>query len=568
MTTENITDVNPSSRRPRRLLGYALVALASLTLGIAGTTWFAGRAKDGHDHGAPLAKDQYQCPMHPTIVQDHPGDCPICGMKLVKMAAATPGGTEQPAAADAKPQYQCPMHPTIIQDHPGDCPICGMKLVKMAAATKDPSAPTSSATGKVLYQCPMHPTVQKDQPSDCPICGMKLEKVDPSGAFEVPPGERKVVFYRSPMDPKQTSHTPRKDQMGMDYLPVYLDELQGTGPVAGLVTVKIDPARQQLIGLVTAEATLGAIGGALRTSGRVAVDETRIHRVNVKFGGFVERVQADFIGQFVQQGAPLFTIYSPELLAAQEDLLLALRTQRDLASARGLAPDGAELVASARRKLQLWNIPTATLARVEQNGQAERTITILSPVSGVVVKKEVVPGMRIEAGGMPYEIWDLTSVWVLADVYETDLQHVKVGAPASLTFKAIPGKEFQGRVAFVDPVLDPKTRTAKVRVSLANPGAVLKPEMFGEVVLRSAPRQALRIPADSVIDSGTRSVVFVALGDGKFQPRVVRLGASDGDYVEVQDGLAAADRIVTRANFLVDSESRLKASLQALGGGK
>jgi Cu(I)/Ag(I) efflux system membrane fusion protein len=414
----------------------------------------------------------------------------------------------------------------------------------------------------------MHPAVELDHPSDCPTCGMKLEKVDESGAFEVPPGERRLVFYRSPMDPRQTSHTPRKDEMGMDYLPVYLDELQPSGPVTGLVTVKIDPARQQLIGLVTAEVAPGAIGGALRTTGRVAADETRIHRVNVKFGGFVEQVQADFVGQLVQRGEPLFSIYSPELLAAQEDLLLALKTQQGLASSRGLASDGQDLVASARRKLQLWDVPAATVARIEQAGQPERTITVLSPVSGVVVKKEVVPGMRIEAGGMPYELWDLTSVWVLADVYETDLQHVKVGAPATLTFKALPGKEYQGRVAFIDPVLDPKTRTAKVRVSLANPGAALKPEMFGEVVLRSAPRQALRIPADAVIDSGTRSVVFVALGDGKFQPRVVRLGASDGDHVEVQDGLAAGDKIVTRANFLVDSESRLKASLQALGGGK
>jgi Cu(I)/Ag(I) efflux system membrane fusion protein len=354
----------------------------------------------------------------------------------------------------------------------------------------------------------------------------------------------------------------------MDYLPVYLDELQGGGPVKGLVTVKIDPARQQLIGLVTARATEGAIGGALRTTGRVAVDETRVHRVNVRFGGFVEQVQADFVGQLVRQGQPLFSIYSPELLAAQEDLLLALRTQQALAAARGLAADGSDLVASARRKLQLWNVPAATIARIEQTGQAERTVAILSPVSGVVVKKEVVPGMKLEAGGMPYELWDLTSVWVLADVYETDLQHVKVGAPATLTFKALPGQEYQGRIAFVDPVLDPKTRTAKVRVSLANPGALLKPEMFGEVVLRSTPRQALRIPADAVIDSGTRSVVFVALGEGKFQPRVVRLGASDGDLVEVRDGLAAGDEIVTRANFLVDSESRLKASLQALGGGK
>jgi Cu(I)/Ag(I) efflux system membrane fusion protein len=183
------------------------------------------------------------------------------------------------------------------------------------------------------------------------------------------------------------------------------------------------------------------------------------------------------------------------------------------------------------------------------------------------VKKEVVPGMRLEAGAMPYEIWDLSSVWVLADVYETELRQVRVGAPAMLTLKAFPGQEHQGRVAFIDPVLDAKTRTAKVRMAFANPGGLLKPEMFGEVVLGTPPRKALRIPADAVIDSGTRSVVFVALGDGKFQPRVVRLGASDGEQVEVLDGLAAGDQIVTRANFLVDSESRLKSSLQALGGG-
>jgi Cu(I)/Ag(I) efflux system membrane fusion protein len=568
MTTGNTAAPSPSPRRPRRLVGYALVALAGLALGSVGTALLARRGGDGHDHATAAAKDQYQCPMHPTIVQDHPGNCPICGMKLVQMAAAVAAGASMPAAAEARPQYQCPMHPTIVQDHPGDCPICGMKLVKMEAATSGPATAATSATGKVQYQCPMHPSVHQDHPGDCPTCGMKLEKVDESGVFEVPPGERKLVFYRSPMDPRQTSHTPRKDEMGMDYLPVYLDELQGAGPVTGLVTVKIDPARQQLIGLVTAEATPGAIGGALRTTGRVAVDEARVHRVNVKFGGFVERVQADFVGQLVRQGEPLFSIYSPELLAAQEDLLLALRTQQRLASAKGLATDGETLASSARRRLQLLDVPASTIARIEQSGKAERTVAVLSPVSGVVVKKEVVPGMKLEAGGMPYELWDLSSVWVLADVYETDLQHVKVGAPATLTFKALPGKEYQGRIAFVDPVLDPRARTAKVRVSLANPGGALKPEMFGEVVLRSTPRQALRVPSDAVIDSGTRSVVFVALGDGKFQPRVVRLGASDGDFVEVQDGLAAGDKIVTRANFLVDSESRLKASLQALGGGK
>jgi Cu(I)/Ag(I) efflux system membrane fusion protein len=539
MTPEQQIPESSSPRHPRRRYAAILVAIASFALGSLGATLLARRGADGHDHAgakgpAAEAKVMYQCPMHPTIVQDHPGDCPICGMKLVKMAATTAEASGTPAAASDG-----------------------------AAKAGEAGAP-----GRVLFQCPMHPTVQADHPADCPTCGMKLEKVAPSGAFEVPPGERRIVFYRSPMDAKQTSHTPRKDEMGMDYLPVYLDELQGTGPVAGLVTVKIDPARQQLIGLATAQVALGAIGGALRTTGRVAVDETRVHRVNVKFGGFVEQVQADFVGQQVQRGAPLFSVYSPELLAAQDELLLALRTQKALASSRGLSADGDDLAASARRKLQLWDVPAATVARIEQTGHAERTITVVSPASGVVVKKEVVPGMRIEAGGMPYELWDLTSVWVLADVYETDLRHLAVGAPATLTFKAVPGREYQGRVAFIDPLLDPKTRTAKVRISLGNPGAVLKPEMFGEVVLKTAPRQALRIPTDAVIDSGTRSVVFVALGDGKFQPRVVRLGASDGDYVEVQDGLTTGDQIVTRANFLVDSESRLKASLQALGGGK
>ncbi len=316
----------------------------------------------------------------------------------------------------------------------------------MTAADQGPAGPTTSATVEVLYQCPMHPTVQQHRPGDCPICGMKLEKVDPSGAFEVPPGERKIVFYRSPMDPRQTSHTPRKDEMGMDYLPVHLDELQGTGPAAGLVTVKIDPARQQLIGLVTAEAAQGPIGGALRTTGRVAVDETRVHRVNVKFGGFVEHVQADFVGQLVRRGEPLFSIYSPELLAAQEDCCWPCSTQKDLASAPGAGrrrrrPGGlgaAQARALGRARPPPWRASS-------RRGQAERAITVLSPASGVVVKKDVVPGHDgSRPARCPTRSGDLSSVWVLADVYETDLQHVKVGAPATLTFKAAPGQGVPG----------------------------------------------------------------------------------------------------------------------------
>jgi Cu(I)/Ag(I) efflux system membrane fusion protein len=479
MTTEDSTSGTGSTSRTRRLATYGLVALASVALGSAGT-WLLGRGGgDGHDHAA---------------------------------------------AAVAKTQYQCPMHPTIIQDHPGDCPICGMKLVKVAGG--------------------------------------------PGGDGAKSPGARTIAFYRSPMDPKQTSPTARKDQMGMDYLPVYQDELEGRGPVDGLAAVKIDPDRQQLIGLRVAAATSGPVGGAWRTTGRVAVDETRVHHLNVKFGGFVEHVHADFVGRPVRRGEPLFAIYSPELLAAEEDYILALRTREALAGTRGLAGNGEDLVAASRRKLELWDVPRADIERLEQTRQAERTLTVRSPADGVVVKKDVVPGMKVAAGDMPYEIVDLSAVWVLADVYETELSQVKVGAPATLTLKAVPGRAYQGRVAFIDPFLDAKTRTAKVRIAFGNPGGELKPEMFGEVVLKTPPRQALRVPADAVIDSGTRQVVFVDLGDGKFQPRQVRLGANDGAQVEVLAGLTEGEKVVTRANFLVDSESRLKASLQALGGGQ
>ena len=231
-----------------------------------------------------------------------------------------------------------------------------------------------------------------------------------------------------------------------------------------------------------------------------------------------------------------------------------------------MASDGDALVAAARRKLELWDVPDSEIARLERTGQASRTLTFYSPATGVITKKDVVPGMRVNAGDMPFEIVDLSRVWVLADAYESDLRHVKVGIPTKLTLKAFPDRTFTGRVAFVDPILDPKTRTAKVRVEFPNPTGELKPEMFGDVVFQGESRKALRIPADAVIHSGTKNVVFVALPDGKFQPREVRLGDSDGDFVEVLAGVDAGDGVVTRANFLVDSESRLRASLAALSG--
>jgi Cu(I)/Ag(I) efflux system membrane fusion protein len=496
MTTENqSTGATPPPSRRRFGTGALLLAAVAAAALAAGGTWLAvrpaaapGGDHAGHDHAAAApAKETWQCPMHPTIVQDHPGDCPICGMKLVKLEAAPQaaggggagGAGAGGSAAPAKDTWQCPMHPTVVQDHPGDCPICGMKLVKL----------------------------------------------------EPPAGG-------------------------------------GGGPAPeGLAGVTIDAARQQLIGLKIAHVEKGPVGGSWRTSGRVAVDETRIHHVNVKFSGFMEHVHGDFIGRLVRKGEPLFSIYSPELLAAQEEYLLALRTRRTLGERGGMGADGDALVAAARRKLELWDVPRSEIERLERTGEPSRTITFYSPAAGVLTKKDVVPGMRVNAGDMPFEIVDLSRVWVLADAYETDLRHVRPGLKASLTLKAFPDRKFEGRVAFIDPLLDPRTRTAKVRIEFPNREGDLRPEMFGEVVIEGASREGLRVPADAVIHSGTQSVVFVALPDGKFQPREVKLGEGDARFVEVVSGLEAGDGVVTRANFLVDSESRLRASLSALSAG-
>ncbi len=417
---------------------------------------------------------------------------------------------------------------------------------------KSASAPQKAAT---QYHCPMHPSIVSDHPGECPICGMKLVKIDEPGATPTS-AERKILFYRSPMDPQQTSPVPAQDSMGMDYVPVYEQDVAGHSEVDGLANVELDATRRQLIGLRTAVIERGPVGGGIRTVGKVGVDETKVRRINVKVPGYVERVFVDFIGKPVRKGQPLFSLYSPEVMAAENEFLTAVRAQ------------SASLVSASRRKLELWDVPEAELQRLEKEGTASRAITFVSPVSGVVTRKELVEGTRLEAGAMPYDVVDLSTLWVLADLYETELRFVSPGAPAQLTLTAFPGRLFAGKVLFVDPMLDPRTRTARVRLSFANPNGELKPEMFGEVVVERPHREVLRVPSDALIRSGTEDVVFLARGEGRFEPRRVTLGEVGRDYAEVVDGLSAGDAVVTRANFLIDSESRLRASLARLSAPK
>ncbi|MBI3130296.1 MAG: efflux RND transporter periplasmic adaptor subunit [Acidobacteria bacterium] len=415
-----------------------------------------------------------------------------------------------------------------------------------------------------MYQCPMHPQVMQDHPGDCPICGMKLVPIEGSGDTKASGDRGKIVFYRSPMNPSMTSPTPMKDEMGMDYVPVYDGDLKGEGSsVEGHAAITIDHERQQLIGLKTALVVMGPVSGELRTTARLAVDETRVRKVNVKVEGFVEKLFVDFIGKPVAKGQPIFSLYSPEFVSAQREYLLAIKTQKALAGG-SLSSSGGDLLESAKRRLALWDVPSEVLELLEKTGEVQRALTLRSPISGVVTVKNVVEGARITPADIPFEISDLSRVWAMADVYEQELGGVKVGQAASLSLPTFPGKTFSGRVVFIDPVLDPKSRTAKVRIEFPNPKGDLRPELFGEAILKGPGHKGLLVPLDSVLDAGTQQVVFIALGDGKFEPREVTTGSTVGEQVEILSGLTPGESVIVRANFLVDSESRLKAALAHL----
>ncbi len=422
------------------------------------------------------------------------------------------------------------------------------------------AAASASSPKKQMYQCPMHPQIIMDHEGTCPICGMTLVAME----SDKPKEKGKLVFYRSPMNPSLTSQVPMKDEMGMDYVPVYEGDLKGEGAsIEDHSTVTIDHERQQLIGLQTEKVAEGAVSGELRALGRVSVDETRVRKVNVKVEGFVEKLFVDFVGKSVTKGQPLFSLYSPEFVSAQREYLLALKTQKALLGG-SLQSSGGDLLESARRRLSLWDVPKEAIDNLEQTGEVLRAITLRSPISGVVTVKNVVEGARITPADIPFEITDLSRVWVLVDVYEAELGRAKVGMSAELTTQASPGKIFKGRIVFVDPIMDPKTRTAKARLEFANPKDELKPEMFGEVLLKGQGHKGILVPRDAVLDAGTTKVAFVALGDGKFEPREITTGTAIGEKVEIRSGLKAGEEVVVRANFLVDSESRLKAALAHL----
>ena len=439
----------------------------------------------------------------------------------------------------------------------------------------------ATAVAAKKYQCPMHPQIIRDAPGDCPICGMKLVPMEEkartgagaTGGTAAPAAARKILFYRSPMNPSETSPTPRKDSMGMDFVPVYSDESgAGSGPPGpeGLAPISIDAAKRQLLGLKTMEVHRAPFETSIRTTGRVAADERRVHHVHTRYEGFVEHVTADFTGKYVKKGEALAFIYSPELYATQQEYLLALRASRALGTSgvSSVAEGGRDLLAAARQRLLLWEITPADIERIEKNGEPIRAMPVYAPISGFVTGRTAYHGMKVMPADTLFDILDLSHVWVLADVYENELPRLSIGQRATMTLSYWPGRAWSGTLTYIYPAVDEKTRTVKVRIELDNPKGELKPEMYADVTVRGRTREVLQVPDDAILESGTRNIVFVSEGEGRLVPREVSVGDHGAGVVEIRDGLKEGEVVVRGANFLVDSESRLKAAIGAMGASK
>jgi membrane fusion protein, copper/silver efflux system len=375
---------------------------------------------------------------------------------------------------------------------------------------------------------------------------------------------RKILYWKSPMDPTFISKGPGKDPMGMELVPVYAGEAP-TGPPG---MVRIDPATVQDIGVKTVVVERKALSRDIRTVGRIAYDEARVRRVSPKIGGWIEQQYVNFPGQVVEKGEKLLEIYSPELVATEQEYLTALHYRGRLKdSTLEEAVAGSQgLVAAAETRLRYWNITAAQIKALRERGEITRTMVLHAPFKGIVVDKNVPEGGYLQPGQPVYGIADISTVWVYAEVYEYEAPWLRLGQEATMTLAYLPGVTYHGTVRYIYPYVTNKTRTIQVRMEFRNSRDFdLKPDMWTNVTLQAAiSREGLAVPIQAVIRTGTHDVVLIALGGGRFMPRDVRLGAQAGEDFQVLGGLEAGERVVTSAQFLIDSESNLQAALSKM----
>jgi len=377
-------------------------------------------------------------------------------------------------------------------------------------------APTATGRKPLYWVDPMHSWYKSDKPGIAPDCGMKL--------VPVYAGEEK----------KTTTQPPG--------------------------TVQIPPEKQQLIGVTYGAAEYETATGSIRAAARVALDETKIAKVQTKLEGWIDQVFADFTGKLVKKGDPLLSLYSPEALATQQEFRLAGKAQREMQDnpVHEMLGSTENLVAAAKKRLELWDISDPQIDEISRTGEPLKNLTLYSPISGFVMERNAFPSQRVTPDTVLYTVADLSTVWVMADVFEYEAANIRLFQPATLTLAYLPGRAFHGRVSYILPQVDPATRTLKVRIEVANPGYALKPDMYGEVEFQTGGARRLVVPQSAVLNSGDHQTVFVDRGNGYFEPRDVKISEQIDGRIEILSGLKAGERIVISGNFLMDSESRLK----------
>jgi Cu(I)/Ag(I) efflux system membrane fusion protein len=430
------------------------------------------------------------------------------------VSAAADDSAVEHATRHMDPKYRCPMHPDVVRDQPGECPICGMTLVKFEPEAADTAAPAAA---------------------------------DPAGPAAAQTG--KPLYYRNPMDPNRTSPVPMKDEMGMDYVPVFADAgSAGSG-------VRISPEVVQNLGVRTEPAVMGSLPRRANTVGYVGFDERRVRQVRPRAEGWVESLSVRTMGETVHAGQVLFTVYSPMLESAQQEDLDALKV------------GNADLVDASKERLRALGLDAGTAGRIAKAGRPSGRVPYVAPISGVVTEIEVREGSMVTPEMVAMTITELGSLWVIAQVPEAQSAWVAAGTAAEMSFPSLPGQRVSGHVEYVYPELDMETRTVKARITLDAPLAAIRPNMLASVSLvGTGGAEVVSIPRSALIRTGSEDRVVIAMGGGRFAPRRVVAGAESGERVAITQGLVAGENVVVAGQFLLDSEANLRAGLGRLGG--
>jgi Cu(I)/Ag(I) efflux system membrane fusion protein len=532
--------------------GFMVFSVVFLVSGALGAGYWLGRQHDriarvisrGNEVPVPLARASVREPLYYRDPMGLPDTSPTPRKDSMGMDYIPVYADEAPSA---------PSEPAVQPQPPG-----ASQKERKVLYYKDPMGqPDTSPTPKKDSMGMDYIPVYEDE-EGLPTKGQP--PVQQAAPDQPPKGQGKILYYRNPMGLPDTSPTPKKDSMGMDYIPVY----EGEGDEAGVI--KISPAKIQRLGVRTEPAVARKLSRTVRAVGTVQADERKLYTITTKFEGYIEKLYVNATGQPVKRGEPLMEVYSPELVAAQQEYLLAWQVMKDVEGAgEDIRASSRQLADAALQRLRYWDISDDQLRRLRRDGKFARTLTVRSLANGLVLEKTAVEGMRFMPGEPLYKIADLSTVWLIAEVFEQDLASVHEGQMAKVTLAAYPGTEFTGKVAFIYPMVSRDTRTAKVRIEMANPDGRLKTDMYATVEI-AAPLTAdavVAVPDSAVLNSGSRQAVLIDRGEGRFEPREVTLGARTDGYYQILNGVQPDEKVVVGANFLIDAESNLRAALNA-----